>query len=125
MKSSTEVPPTIPSELFLKRNKNTRGLHNLVIYPMKNGPPSFLLKQKRGIGLRVTLIYWLYFSLLLIKYSLIIIKIYCIMKLQNVPDAKGSKSPENKGREIKFVIRNAQFVIIMVNQTATFLKQFT
>ena len=54
-------------------------------------------------------LFWLYFSLVFIKYSLIIFKIYCIMNLQNVPDAKGRYSPENKGRKIKFGIRNAKF----------------
>ena len=39
------------------------------------------------------------FSLMLTKYSLIILKLYCIINLQNVPDVKGKGSPENKGRE--------------------------
>ena len=51
-------------------------------------------------------IVYLYFSLVFIKYSLIIFKIYCIINLQNVPDAKGRYSPENKGRKI--IIRNAK-----------------
>ena len=59
--------------------------------------------------LRKILLFGYIFSPLLIKYSLIIFKIYCIMNLQNVPDAKGRCSPENKGRKIKFGIRNAKF----------------